>query len=469
MRIVRGHKSMNVFRVDVRGLAAHSSLTPQGVNAIEHAAELVRFVHGVADEMRARGPLRRGLRRAVHDREREPHRGRHRREHHPRGVLGAVRVPCAHDRRPRGARRALPRRVPPHRAGDARAAPGRERRAHDHRRRSWRRHPRRRRHRGDGRGVGRRAERHEGRRTAPRPGCSRRRASPPSSAAPATSPRRTPPTSSSTSSRSRSARPSSTGSSPASPPTRSPHDDHRTRHRGDARAARRRQEGGHRSSIGAALEWFDIIVYASFAVVITANFFPDAGEYRPHLHVRDLRDVLPHPSARRHDPRQLGRQEGPQERAHRHPAAHDGRHAADGRRAHLRDGRRLGRRHHPALAAHPGLLRGRRVRHRDDVPHRDGAAPEDVLRVLADRGAGRLDAARVGLRLRAQHVALRGGPLRVGLADPVLRRPAHRPGRPLHPREARGAAGARRERAPQRRRSPPSSASTGAACSRAPP
>ncbi|MCR8670662.1 MFS transporter [Agrococcus sp. HG114] len=33
------------------------------------------------------------------------------------------------------------------------------------------------------------------------------------------------------------------------------------------------------SSIGAALEWFDIIVYASFAVVITENFFPDAGEY----------------------------------------------------------------------------------------------------------------------------------------------------------------------------------------------
>jgi len=57
MRIVRGHKSMNVFRVDVRGLAAHSSLTPQGVNAIEHAAELVRFVHGVADEMRAEGPF----------------------------------------------------------------------------------------------------------------------------------------------------------------------------------------------------------------------------------------------------------------------------------------------------------------------------------------------------------------------------------------------------------------------------
>lgn len=34
------------------------------------------------------------------------------------------------------------------------------------------------------------------------------------------------------------------------------------------------------SSIGAALEWFDIIVYASFAVVITENFFPEAeGAY----------------------------------------------------------------------------------------------------------------------------------------------------------------------------------------------
>ncbi|MBB2988225.1 MFS transporter [Terracoccus luteus] len=32
------------------------------------------------------------------------------------------------------------------------------------------------------------------------------------------------------------------------------------------------------SSIGAALEWFDIIVYASFAVVIAANFFPEGDE-----------------------------------------------------------------------------------------------------------------------------------------------------------------------------------------------
>jgi MHS family proline/betaine transporter-like MFS transporter len=32
------------------------------------------------------------------------------------------------------------------------------------------------------------------------------------------------------------------------------------------------------SSIGAALEWFDIIVYASFAVVIAKNFFPEGNE-----------------------------------------------------------------------------------------------------------------------------------------------------------------------------------------------
>jgi len=60
MRIVRGHKSMNVFRVDVRGVAAHSSLTPQGENAIVAAAELVSFVQSVADELRAEGPFDEG-------------------------------------------------------------------------------------------------------------------------------------------------------------------------------------------------------------------------------------------------------------------------------------------------------------------------------------------------------------------------------------------------------------------------
>lgn len=57
MRVVRGHKSMTVVRADFRGVAAHSSLTPQGVNAIEYAALLTRFVRSVADEFRLEGPF----------------------------------------------------------------------------------------------------------------------------------------------------------------------------------------------------------------------------------------------------------------------------------------------------------------------------------------------------------------------------------------------------------------------------
>ncbi|WP_405217081.1 acetylornithine deacetylase [Agrococcus sp. Ld7] len=57
MRVVRGHKSMNVFRATLHGVAIHSSLAPQGVNAISHAAELVRFVDGIAAEMREGGPF----------------------------------------------------------------------------------------------------------------------------------------------------------------------------------------------------------------------------------------------------------------------------------------------------------------------------------------------------------------------------------------------------------------------------
>lgn len=57
MRVVRGHKSMNVFRIDVRGVAAHSSLTPQGENAVAAAADLVRFVQDVGAEMREEGPF----------------------------------------------------------------------------------------------------------------------------------------------------------------------------------------------------------------------------------------------------------------------------------------------------------------------------------------------------------------------------------------------------------------------------
>ena len=57
MRIVRGHKSVCVMTVDFHGVAAHSSLTPFGVNAIAHASEFVRYVHAVAAEFAERGPF----------------------------------------------------------------------------------------------------------------------------------------------------------------------------------------------------------------------------------------------------------------------------------------------------------------------------------------------------------------------------------------------------------------------------
>ena len=57
MRVVRGHKSVNVIRVDFRGIAAHSSLTPQGVNAITAAAEFTRFVESMAQDFKADGPF----------------------------------------------------------------------------------------------------------------------------------------------------------------------------------------------------------------------------------------------------------------------------------------------------------------------------------------------------------------------------------------------------------------------------
>lgn len=57
MQVIRGHKSINLGRVTFRGKAAHSSLTPDGVNAIEYAAQFVVFLRGIADQWRNEGPF----------------------------------------------------------------------------------------------------------------------------------------------------------------------------------------------------------------------------------------------------------------------------------------------------------------------------------------------------------------------------------------------------------------------------
>ncbi|RDI45172.1 acetylornithine deacetylase [Aquicella lusitana] len=57
MKPVVAHKGIQGFRCRLNGRAAHSSLTPQGCNAIEHAARLICHIRDLADEMRRKGPF----------------------------------------------------------------------------------------------------------------------------------------------------------------------------------------------------------------------------------------------------------------------------------------------------------------------------------------------------------------------------------------------------------------------------
>ncbi len=52
MQPVIAHKGMRTFKCTVHGKEAHSSLTTQGVNAIEYAAKLILFVRQLAERMR---------------------------------------------------------------------------------------------------------------------------------------------------------------------------------------------------------------------------------------------------------------------------------------------------------------------------------------------------------------------------------------------------------------------------------
>jgi acetylornithine deacetylase len=57
MRPVVGHKGIQVFRCRLQGRAVHSSLTPEGCNAIEYAAELVSYIRNFANEIKQSGPF----------------------------------------------------------------------------------------------------------------------------------------------------------------------------------------------------------------------------------------------------------------------------------------------------------------------------------------------------------------------------------------------------------------------------
>jgi len=57
MKPVIGHKGSRRLRCHVHGQEAHSSLTHQGVNAVEAAAELVTYLKGMARQRRHEGPF----------------------------------------------------------------------------------------------------------------------------------------------------------------------------------------------------------------------------------------------------------------------------------------------------------------------------------------------------------------------------------------------------------------------------
>lgn len=57
MRVIAAHKSSNLVELVFRGRSAHSSLTPEGVNAIEYAAKAISAIRDLADARRIDGPF----------------------------------------------------------------------------------------------------------------------------------------------------------------------------------------------------------------------------------------------------------------------------------------------------------------------------------------------------------------------------------------------------------------------------
>ena len=60
MQVVTGQKGGFSYACTVRGFEAHSSLAPQGVNAIQYACELIGFIRTISDDFRETGPFAEG-------------------------------------------------------------------------------------------------------------------------------------------------------------------------------------------------------------------------------------------------------------------------------------------------------------------------------------------------------------------------------------------------------------------------
>lgn len=57
MKVIVAHKGKKSLRCRVRGLECHSALSPQGVNAVEAAAEVIAHMKGMQRRLRDQGPL----------------------------------------------------------------------------------------------------------------------------------------------------------------------------------------------------------------------------------------------------------------------------------------------------------------------------------------------------------------------------------------------------------------------------
>jgi acetylornithine deacetylase len=57
MQVTIGHKGKHSYTAHVKGVEAHSSLAPMGVNAVEYAAEAIAYLKGMARRIQQEGPF----------------------------------------------------------------------------------------------------------------------------------------------------------------------------------------------------------------------------------------------------------------------------------------------------------------------------------------------------------------------------------------------------------------------------
>ncbi len=57
MQVITGHKGKRSYIAEFRGLEAHSSLAPRGVNAIEYAARFIAHLQSMAKRLQSEGPF----------------------------------------------------------------------------------------------------------------------------------------------------------------------------------------------------------------------------------------------------------------------------------------------------------------------------------------------------------------------------------------------------------------------------